>query len=166
MSRTISRSVTAFVSLVVGLVVITTGVSGQIFLGGSPPQGPWAAQPSTKNGEWPSYNADIRGTRYSPLNQINASNFNKLEVAWRFRTESLGHVPNTSWKGRRSWSKACCIQPAAYGARSSRSTVKRGSSSGSTAFGKGNEPFSRRGNSQVAASRTGPTAEGTTEWST
>src|SRR5216684_2424022 len=93
MSRTISRSMTAFVSLVVGLVVITTGVSGQLFLGGSPPQGPWAAQPSTKNGEWPHYAGDIRGTRYSSLDQINASNFNKLEVAWRFKTDNLGPRP-------------------------------------------------------------------------
>src|ERR1700686_4242949 len=99
MSRTISRSVTAFVSLVVGLVVITTGVSGQLFLGGSPPQGPWAAQPSTKNGEWPSYNADVRGTRYSPLDQINASNFNKLEIAWRFKTENLGPRPEFKLEG-------------------------------------------------------------------
>src|ERR1700686_487589 len=99
MSRTISRSVTAFVSLVVGLVVITTGVSGQLFLGGSPPQGPWAAQPSTKNGEWPSYAGDIRGTRYSPLDQINASNFNKLEGAWRFKTDSLGPRPEYKLEG-------------------------------------------------------------------
>src|SRR5580692_9465619 len=99
MSRTISRSVTALVSLVVGLVVITAGVSGQIFLGGSPPQGPWAAQPSTKNGEWPSYTGDIKGTRYSPLDQINAANFNQLEVAWRFKTESLGTRPEYKLEG-------------------------------------------------------------------
>src|SRR6195256_4809659 len=99
MSRTISRSVTAFVSLVVGLVVITTGVSGQLFLGGSPPQGPWAAQPATKNGEWPHYAGDIRGTRYSPLDQINASNFNKLEVAWRYKTDNLGPRPEYKLEG-------------------------------------------------------------------
>src|ERR1700687_2095754 len=93
MSRTISRSVTAFVSLVVGLVVIKTGGSGQLVLGGPPPQGPWAAQPSTKNGEWPHYAGDTRGTRYSPLDQINPSNFNKLEVAWRLKTDSPGPGP-------------------------------------------------------------------------
>ena len=46
--------------------------------------------PSTANGEWPHYNGDIRGSRYSPLDQINASNFNKLEVAWRFKTDNFG----------------------------------------------------------------------------
>jgi len=32
-----------------------------------------AGQPSTKNGEWPYYTADARGSEYSPLDQINAS---------------------------------------------------------------------------------------------
>src|SRR6202789_3217742 len=59
----------------------------------------WAqnpGQPSTKNGEWPYYTADARGSKYSPLDQINASNFNKLEVAWRFKTDSLG--PRAEYK--------------------------------------------------------------------
>src|SRR5260370_15402025 len=47
-------------------------------------------QPSTKNGEWPRYTGDLKGTKYSPLDQIDASNFNKLEVAWRFKTDNLG----------------------------------------------------------------------------
>src|SRR5579863_5581949 len=47
-------------------------------------------QPSTKNGDWPYYTADLKGTKYSPLDQINAANFNKLEVAWRFKTDNLG----------------------------------------------------------------------------
>jgi quinoprotein glucose dehydrogenase len=41
-------------------------------------------------GEWPTYTGDLRGTHYSPVDQINAANFNKLEVAWRFRTDNLG----------------------------------------------------------------------------
>ncbi|HWE50140.1 MAG TPA: PQQ-binding-like beta-propeller repeat protein [Bryobacteraceae bacterium] len=56
----------------------------------------WAQQPSTKDGEWPYYTADARGSKYSPLDQINASNFNKLEVAWRFKTDSLG--PRAEYK--------------------------------------------------------------------
>src|SRR5437867_8869752 len=47
-------------------------------------------QTSKKAGEWPSYAADLAGTRYRPLDQINASNFSKLEVAWRFKTDNLG----------------------------------------------------------------------------
>src|SRR5205814_2387266 len=58
-----------------------------------------AQQPSTKNGEWPYYTADLKGTRYSPLDQINADNFNKLEVAWRFKTDSLGTRPEYKLEG-------------------------------------------------------------------
>ena len=47
----------------------------------------------TQNGEWQTYGADLSSTRYSPLDQINAENFNKLEVAFRFKTEMLGPRP-------------------------------------------------------------------------
>src|SRR5919202_27737 len=55
--------------------------------------------PSTRNGDWPHYTADIRGTRYSPLDQINASNFNKLEVAWRLKTDNFGTFPEYKLEG-------------------------------------------------------------------
>jgi len=58
-----------------------------------------AAPPSTKNGDWVDYTADIRGSKYSPLDQINASNFNKLEVAWRFKTDNLGTRPEYKLEG-------------------------------------------------------------------
>jgi quinoprotein glucose dehydrogenase len=54
---------------------------------------PANAQSGAKNGEWPTYGGDLASTRYSPLDQINANNFNKLEVAWRFKTDSLGPRP-------------------------------------------------------------------------
>ena len=57
------------------------------------------AQPAAKDTEWPSYNADVHGTRYRPLDQINASNFNKLEVAWRFKTDSIGNRPEYKLEG-------------------------------------------------------------------
>ncbi len=47
----------------------------------------------TSRGEWRSYAGDTASTRYAPLDQINASNFNKLEVAWRFKTDQLGPRP-------------------------------------------------------------------------
>jgi quinoprotein glucose dehydrogenase len=55
--------------------------------------------PSTKNGEWTHYTADARGSKYSPLDQINASNFSKLEVAWRFKTDNLGPRPENKLEG-------------------------------------------------------------------
>jgi quinoprotein glucose dehydrogenase len=57
------------------------------------------SQPSTRNGEWPHYTADLKGTRYSPLDQINASNFKELEVAWRFKTDNLGTRPEFKLEG-------------------------------------------------------------------
>ncbi|MBV8847360.1 MAG: pyrroloquinoline quinone-dependent dehydrogenase [Bryobacterales bacterium] len=51
------------------------------------------AQTGAKNGEWPTYGADLGNTHYSALDQIDASNFNKLTVAWRFKTDSLGPRP-------------------------------------------------------------------------
>jgi quinoprotein glucose dehydrogenase len=58
-----------------------------------------AGQPSTKKGDWPYYFADAKGTRYSPQDQINASNFNQLEVAWHFKTDNLGARPEYKLEG-------------------------------------------------------------------
>jgi quinoprotein glucose dehydrogenase len=54
---------------------------------------PAFAQSGAKSGEWRTYGGDLGSTRYAPLDQINASNFNKLEVAWRYKTDSLGPRP-------------------------------------------------------------------------
>src|SRR3984893_3109827 len=54
---------------------------------------PASAQSGAKNGEWWTYGGDLASTRYSPLDQIKADNFSKLEVAWRFKTDSLGPRP-------------------------------------------------------------------------
>ena len=82
------RSVSAVVLLCAGALCLTIGLSGQS-----------ANQPSTKNGEWPYYTADLKGTKYSPLDQINASNFKDLEVAWRFKTDNLGTRPEYKLEG-------------------------------------------------------------------
>src|SRR5687767_11584377 len=63
------------------------------------PEGQATGIPSTKNGDWTHYTADMRGTRYVPLDQINADNFNKLEVAWRFKTDNLGTRPEYKLEG-------------------------------------------------------------------
>ncbi len=60
---------------------------------------PARAQSGTKNGEWPSYGGDVGSTRYSPLDQINAGNFSKLQVAWRFKTDNLGPTPEGNLEG-------------------------------------------------------------------
>jgi len=52
------------------------------------------AQTGAKNGEWRTYGGDLGMTRYSPLDQITAANFGKLQIAWRFKTDILGARPD------------------------------------------------------------------------
>ena len=58
-----------------------------------------SAQHKYKDTEWPTYAADLAGTRYRPLDQINATNFSDLEIAWRFKTDSLGNRPEYKLEG-------------------------------------------------------------------
>jgi len=51
------------------------------------------AQTGTRDGEWRTYGGDLGHTRYAPLDQIDASNFGSLEVAWRFSTVNMGPLP-------------------------------------------------------------------------
>src|SRR6187402_3547129 len=87
MSRILVRIASAGAALAAALVLAAPDVTGQ------------TGQPSTAKGEWPYYTADLKGSRYSPLDQINGSNFSKLEVAWRFKTDSLGPFPEYKLEG-------------------------------------------------------------------
>ena len=42
-------------------------------------------------GDWPMYNRDLAGTRYSPLTQINTTNVSQLKQAWSYK---LGAHPS------------------------------------------------------------------------
>src|SRR5258708_1135452 len=91
-----AKQVVGFLSAVtlVSVGVKWVGICGEVFVGRTAlAQFAAPGQPSTKNGEWPHYNGDLRGSRYSPLDQINASNISKLQVAWRFKTDAFGPFP-------------------------------------------------------------------------
>ena len=88
MKRIAIRVVPALVLLVAAYAWVAPLVSGQA-----------SPMPSTKNGEWPMYTADLRGSKYSPLDQINGTNFSKLEVAWRVKTDNFGPRPETKLEG-------------------------------------------------------------------
>ena len=64
---------TAPLTIIAGLVLTAAAADAQ----------PWQTY-DTSNGEWRSYAGDIRGTKYSPLDQIDATNFGHLEVAWEW----------------------------------------------------------------------------------
>ena len=51
---------------------------------------PPTAPRGNKPGEWRYWGADAWSTRYSPLDQINASNFNSLQVAWQWNAGAFG----------------------------------------------------------------------------
>jgi quinoprotein glucose dehydrogenase len=87
MAKMIRGSVIAVAGIATAVVWWTAGTFGQTGL------------PSTKNGDWTHYTADVRGSKYSPLDQVNAANFNKLEVAWRFKTDNLGTRPEFKLEG-------------------------------------------------------------------
>src|SRR5215210_5253623 len=84
------RILLAFLGLCAVLVVFIAPLSGQSAASG---------KPTTARGEWPHYTADNNGTRYSPLDQINASNFSTMRVAWRFKTDNLGPRPEYKLEG-------------------------------------------------------------------
>ncbi len=54
--------------------------------------------PGTENGEWRYLGGDAGHTRYSPLDQINRSNFADLEQAWIWRSDNFG--PNLDYFSR------------------------------------------------------------------
>lgn len=56
------------------------------------------AQKGATKGEWRHYGGDAGGTKYSPLDQINAANVKNLQIAWRWKTSSLGQAADYNWQ--------------------------------------------------------------------
>jgi quinoprotein glucose dehydrogenase len=72
------------------LLRLTLALGGLICL----PMTSTAQGPGTQEGQWTFLGGDAWHTRYTPADQINASNFGTLKVAWRFDAGSFG--PSTS----------------------------------------------------------------------
>jgi quinoprotein glucose dehydrogenase len=49
-----------------------------------------AQQRDNPDGEWRYQSADAWGTRYSPVDQVDASNFTNLEVGWVWHADNFG----------------------------------------------------------------------------
>jgi quinoprotein glucose dehydrogenase len=63
-----------------------------------------ATQAVAAEGEWSTYGGDLASSKYSPLDQIDRSNFGRLEIAWRWRSVD-GMLSKTTasggeWLGR------------------------------------------------------------------
>ena len=48
----------------------------------------------TSDAEWPTYNGDIGGNRYTPLKQIDKSNVQRLAPKWTFTLPNVSSPPN------------------------------------------------------------------------
>ena len=86
-------------SVLLTLTLLAVAPVAQAQPGGS--QGPWQTY-DTSNGEWRSYAGDIGGKKYSPLDQIGASNFADLEIAWEWT--SVDTLISRSTPGGGEWS--------------------------------------------------------------
>ena len=144
MLRRISRYPSLLVALVVALTWTVGGVHGQS---------------GAKNGEWRSYGGDLGHTRYSPLDQINAANFSKLEVAWRFKTDNLGPRPEFKFESTPLMVNGVLYSTGRHAARRRRARCgDRRDAVDAQRATKARAARRRRGSCRAAASRTGPTA--------
>jgi quinoprotein glucose dehydrogenase len=57
------------------------------------------AQSTPGDVDWTTYAGNWDASKYKPLDQINASNFSKLEVVWRFKTDHIGNRPEFKLEG-------------------------------------------------------------------
>jgi hypothetical protein len=79
------------------LTVLLAGV-GVVHIGSQ--SAPSVARPSSTAGaEWRTWGGNLGNQRYAPLAQIDASNFGKLELAWRFKVDNLGPRPEYRLEG-------------------------------------------------------------------
>ena len=77
------RQSPSFPMTLLPVLLATVAADARAQAGGA--AGPWQTY-DTSNGEWRSYAGDIRGTKYSPLDQIDAGNFADLEIVWEWTT--------------------------------------------------------------------------------
>ena len=54
---------------------------------------PLLSQTRDRADDWPTYNHDLAGTRFSPLAQINTANVGKLALAWSYYTPDIQGQP-------------------------------------------------------------------------
>jgi quinoprotein glucose dehydrogenase len=85
------------------LIVVTTGIIAPVIHGQTRHQMAKARRPN--GADWPMFNRDLGGTRYSPLAEINVRNVSKLAEVWTFHL----HQPNETAEGRRASSEATPI---------------------------------------------------------
>ncbi len=74
------------------------GAAVLVFNAATPRVDAQAGRPAAPRGpstSWPTYGGDLASRRYSAADEITKDNFNRLEVAWRLKTDFLGPRPDT-----------------------------------------------------------------------
>src|SRR5260370_31401894 len=56
------------------------------------------AQQGGRNGEWRFYGGDAGTSKYSPLDQINASNVKDLKIVWEWKSLNFGRRADFNWE--------------------------------------------------------------------
>jgi quinoprotein glucose dehydrogenase len=75
---------------VLGLAAVAVGGAVVVRARQSDARQGTALERGNKPGEWRYWGADAWSTRYSPLDQINANNFDSLQVAWQWNAGQYG----------------------------------------------------------------------------
>jgi quinoprotein glucose dehydrogenase len=84
-----------FKRLAIVALVIVAGLYGAWKWHTTPRMRPYSSATALErpaDSTWPQYGNDPGGTRYSPLDQVNRSNVNRLELAWTYQTGELADV--------------------------------------------------------------------------
>ena len=153
MTPVASRFVLASVSVVLGIALITGGVSGQTSQTG---------QPSTANGEWPHYTADLKGSRYSPLRSDQRLQLQQAGSRLALQDRQLRPVPRVQARRHAAHGQGRALHDrrhAPLGHRARRQD--RRADLVAQPARRASAPRSRRGSCRAAACRTGPTARAT-----
>ena len=109
---------------------------------------PALAQAAAADTEWRTYGGNLASNRYSPLDQINASNFNKLEVAWRFKHRHSGRRAGIQLRMHAAGGQGRAVSPPPVRAAMwSAWTPPPAKCCGCTAMTKASAAASRRANS-------------------
>jgi glucose dehydrogenase len=86
MPHRLHRSIPTVLSLVVALMLAFSGILAR-------PSGQSSLPAQNQDGNWAYYGGNTKNWKYRPFDQINASNFSKLQVTWRFKTDNMGRQP-------------------------------------------------------------------------
>ena len=79
---------------VAGSALAVTAIASFVLGAGSTVATGQAGRAPAPPANWPTYGGNLSSQRYAPLEQITSDNFNKLEIAWRLKTDFLGPRPD------------------------------------------------------------------------